>query len=162
MTSVDQPEAARRALAEKMRAGGGDIGQAQARGLELSAADYIASLGERELYRRAYREFFEDWDILLAPITIAPPFEHTTEPWPLRTLRINGRQTAYGLQSVYPAVATLSGQPATAFPAGLTRSGLPIGLQAIGPYLEDRTPIRFSALVAREIGGFRAPPGYGS
>ncbi|TMA67446.1 MAG: amidase, partial [Deltaproteobacteria bacterium] len=64
----------------------------------------------------------------------------------------------YDLQLVYPGVATLAGQPATAFPLGLTRAGLPIGLQAIGPYLEDRTPIRFAGLVAREIGGFTPPP----
>jgi amidase len=37
-----------------------------------------------------------------------------------------------------------------------------MGLQAIGPYLEDRTPIRFVALVAREWGGFTRPPGYDS
>jgi amidase len=37
---------------------------------------------------------------------------------------------------------------------------LPVGLQAIGPYLEDRTPIRFAALLAREIGGFVKPEGY--
>jgi amidase len=61
---------------------------------------------------------------------------------------------------LYPAVATLAGQPATAFPVGFTRGGLPIGLQAIGPYLEDRTPLRFAALVARELGGFARPPGY--
>jgi hypothetical protein len=30
----------------------------------------------------------------------------------------------------------------------------------IGPYLEDRTPIRFAALLAREIGGFVKPDGY--
>ena len=35
---------------------------------------------------------------------------------------------------------------------GLSREGLPIGLQAIGPYLEDRTPIRFATLLAKEIG----------
>jgi len=58
------------------------------------------------------------------------------------------------------ALATLAGQPATAFPAGRTRGGLPIGLQAIGPYLEDRTPIRFTALAARELGGFVRPPRY--
>jgi amidase len=40
------------------------------------------------------------------------------------------------------------------------RTGLPIGLQAIGPYLEDYTPIRFAALVTRELGGFRRPPDY--
>jgi amidase len=31
---------------------------------------------------------------------------------------------------------------------------------ATGPYLEDRTPIRFAALLAREIGGFVKPDGY--
>ena len=30
---------------------------------------------------------------------------------------------------------------------------------AIGPYLEDRTPIGFTALVARELGGFTRPRG---
>ena len=54
----------------------------------------------------------------------------------------------------------MPGQPATAFPVGVSREGLPIGLQAIGPYLEDLTPIRFAALLAREIGGFRKPSGY--
>ena len=53
-------------------------------------------------------------------------------------------------------------QPATAFPVGLTRGGLPIGLQAIGPYLEDRTPLGFAALAEHEFGGFRPPPGYGA
>jgi Asp-tRNA(Asn)/Glu-tRNA(Gln) amidotransferase A subunit family amidase len=38
----------------------------------------------------------------------------------------------------------------------------PIGLQAIGPYLEDLTPIRFAALLAREIGGFTKPDGFGA
>jgi Asp-tRNA(Asn)/Glu-tRNA(Gln) amidotransferase A subunit family amidase len=60
----------------------------------------------------------------------------------------------------YPAVATLAGQPSTAFPAGLTKRRLPIGLQVIGPYLEDRTPLRFAALVAQEWGGFTRPTGY--
>jgi hypothetical protein len=30
----------------------------------------------------------------------------------------------------------------------------------IGPYLEDRTPMRFAALAAEAFGGFRRPPGY--
>jgi len=45
-------------------------------------------------------------------------------------------------------------------PGGFAPGDLPIGLQAIGPYLEDRTPIRFAALIAAEIGGFRRPAGY--
>jgi amidase len=42
----------------------------------------------------------------------------------------------------------------------MTRDGLPIGIQAIGPYLEDRTPIRFAGPVAERFGGFQRPPGY--
>lgn len=38
--------------------------------------------------------------------------------------------------------------------------GLPIGLQAVGPSLEDRMPIRFCALLARDMGGFRPPAAY--
>jgi amidase len=33
-------------------------------------------------------------------------------------------------------------------------------VQAVGPYLEDRTPLRFAQLVERELGGYRPPPGY--
>jgi amidase len=39
-------------------------------------------------------------------------------------------------------------------------TGLPIGVQIVGPYLEDRTPIAFAELLEREFGGFVPPPGY--
>ena len=54
-------------------------------------------------------------------------------------------------------MATLANLPATAFPIGQTRAGLPIGAQVIGPYLEDLTSIGFAGLVEREFGGFVPP-----
>lgn len=51
--------------------------------------------------------------------------------------------------------------PSTVFPTGLSKAGLPIGLQAIGGGFDDRTTIEFSRLMAQEIGGFIPPPGYG-
>jgi amidase len=33
-----------------------------------------------------------------------------------------------------------------------------MGVQVIGPYLEDRTTIAFAGLLERELGGFVAPP----
>ena len=107
-----------------------------------------------------WRAFFREWDVLLTPTNIVPAFSHTDAPYQQRTLAINGVTVPYSRQSVYAGIATLAGQPATTFPAGTTNDGLPIGLQAIGPYLEDRTPIRFAYLVTREFGGFRRPPGY--
>jgi amidase len=43
-------------------------------------------------------------------------------------------------------------------PIGRSDDGLPIGMQIIGPHLEDRTTIAFAELVEREFGGFVAPP----
>ena len=150
----------RRHLARNMRATGDEFQVAMASGIEATGFEFIGWLQERERFRASYREFFADWDVLIAPITIVPAFPHTDAPWPLRTVDVNGSAVPYGLQTVYPAVATLCGQPATAFPVGLTRSGLPIGLQAVGPYLEDHTPIRFASLLEAEFAGFRPPPGY--
>jgi amidase len=136
--------------------------QAQASGVIATAPQFLSLHGRREHYRDLFRRFFRDWDILLTPVTITPAFEHIGREvsFSTRTLRINGEVIPYFYLSAYPGVATLSGQPATVFPWGRTRHGLPIGLQAIGPYLEDRTPITFAALLEREFGGFVPPPGY--
>jgi amidase len=52
--------------------------------------------------------------------------------------------------------------PSTAFPTGLSRAGLPIGLQIIGPEYGDRTTIEVARLIAEVLGGFRAPPRFGA
>ncbi|MFQ5934214.1 MAG: amidase family protein, partial [Dehalococcoidia bacterium] len=140
--------------------GAQEFEEAWRRGLGASVSDFMIWLRERELFRRSYADFFNEWDVLLAPAYIVPAFPHTEAPRLERRLNVNGQSVEYGLGLAYPALANLCGQPATAFPTGLTRAGLPIGLQAIGPYLEDRTTIRFAALVGQEFGDFCSPPGY--
>jgi amidase len=144
------------------RARGDAEAVARARGLEANVAEYVRWHGRRSQHRAVFRAFFREWDVLLAPANLVPAFPHTDAPFVERTLTVDGRTVPYDLQAVYPGLANLSGHPATAFPAGLTREGLPIGLQVVGPYLEDRTPIRFAALIAAEWGGFQAPEGWGS
>jgi amidase len=165
MTSFGTPQEQRRHNLREAEKLGDEFALASARGALASAEDYIGWHAEREGFRAAYRDFFAQWDILLCPISLTAAFPHIPIDIPNndRPFFVNGEPVLYGLQLVYPAVATLSGQPATAFPVGFSQAGLPLGLQAIGPYLEDYTPIRFAALVAEElgIGGFRVPPGYG-
>jgi amidase len=156
----------RRQRSAMYRKAGDDLSLAHARGYDGSAGDYILWHGRREQHRAAWRAFFRDWDILLAPAINVLAYPHIDRAWPMDdsdltlTLPVNGRPQPYLQSLCYPALSTVPGQPATAFPVGLSREGLPIGLQAIGPYLEDLTPIRFAALLAREIGGFRKPAGY--
>ena len=139
---------------------------AQQRGITSAAPDYLAWLGQREQYRAAWRGFFREWDVLLMPAFFTPAYPHREKAWPRTpaqfadTIEVNGRPVLEELGFFWASVATVSGQPSTAFPVGRTRRGLPIGMQAIGPDLEDRTPIRFASLVAREFGGFTRPPGF--
>jgi amidase len=149
-------------MVHRLRLSSDPFAPAQVFGLTATAAQFISLHAQRERYRAAFRDFFRSWDVLLTPVTITPAFPHIGQEttFASRTLQINGESVPYSRLQVYPGLASLSGQPATAFPWGRTRSGLPIGLQVIGPYLEDRTPIIFAALLAQAFGGFVPPPGY--
>jgi amidase len=160
MMFVGEQDHKRRQQAEMMRLSADRYLRASADGIMAGASDYIIWHGQREAYRALWRAFFREWDVLLTPANIVPAFPHTDAPFQQRTLTINGVIVPYSRQSAYAGIATLAGQPATAFPVGTTSTGLPIGLQAIGPYLEDYTPIRFAGLVTRDYGEFRCPPGY--
>ena len=59
---------------------------------------------------------------------------------------------------VCPRIATLPGLPSTAIPTGFAPDGLPVGVQIVGPWLEDRTPLKLAELIEREFGGFVPPP----
>ena len=162
---LSRDERQRRAEQAKTRDEGG-WGEARVAALTAGVGDWVGMHAQRELYRAAYREFFREWDVLVAPITLRTAFPHVDMPLtpeerssPIM-IDVDGRQHYYEDQLVYPALATLSGQPATAFPVGLSKSGMPLGLQAIGPYLEDLTSIRFAGLAAAEMGGFVRPPGF--
>jgi amidase len=155
MRSREEREAAAREFAEIP-----GVLAAQAEGFTLDAAAYIGLLHRRELAREAWRAFFRDWDVLIGPAALDAAFEHRESNADILPLRVDETDVQYGLNFVYPMWATFAGQPATAFPAGLDHRGLPLGLQAIGPYLEDRTTLRFAQLLELEWHAFERPPGY--
>jgi amidase len=141
-------------------AGDDSILGAQAEGFVLDAAGHIGLLRRRELGREGWRAFFRDWDVLIGPMALDAAYRHQEGPQDGRTLVVDGNEVPYMMNIVYPMWAIFAGQPSTAFPAGLNSQGLPLGLQAIGPYLEDRTTLRFAQLLEREWRAFQPPPGY--
>ncbi|MAT06334.1 MAG: amidase [Acidimicrobiaceae bacterium] len=159
ITTQGLSEEQRRRAAERMQATGDPTDAARARGMMLSATEFLRLLDRREAARRAWGEFFEHWDVLVCPTAIDAAFPHTDGRFEERTLEIDGETVPYHHMVVYPMWAIFAGQPATAFPGGLDPRGLPLGLQAIGPYLEDRTPMRFAALL-EAWNGFVPPPAY--
>jgi amidase len=80
-----------------------------------------------------------------------------SEPIGARHLDIDDKAYPYyDVCFIWADPASTCGLPATAVP--IDPSGLPIGVQIVGPYLEDRTPIAFAELIEREFGGFVPPP----
>jgi amidase len=129
------------------------------RGTVLSHRDWIAADAGRARVRQQWRQVFREWDVVLCPPMPTPAFPHDHTPEQKdRHIDIDGKTYPYLDQIVWPGVATLAGLPATAAAIGRPAGGLPIGVQIIGPYLEDRTTLRFAELIEREFGGFVAPP----
>ena len=122
--------------------------------------DWLRYNNRREMLRMAWRDFFQDWDILLCPQTATPAFEHDHRPMEERTLAVDGSPQPYFQQLFWAGLTTVAYLPSTVFPTGASREGLPIGLQAVGAEYDDYTCIDFARLMADEMGGFVAPPGY--
>ncbi len=93
-------------------------------------AYYLKAQKVRTLLCRDFAEAFQEVDVIAAPTSPTPAFklgEHTQNPL-----------TMY-LNDIYTLPASLAGLPSMSVPCGLTKSGLPIGLQLTTPGLtEDR------------------------
>jgi amidase len=134
---------------------------AYARGALSSFVEWQQQNLRRLAFRAQWQRYFQSVDVFLLPTTFTTAFAHDKTPPARRQLTVpEGDAYPFWNLLTYITPATLTGCPATTAPAGVSTSGLPVGLQIVGPFLEDATPIGFARLLAREIGGFRAPPGY--
>jgi len=145
------------ALSASFAPGDNSLRAISARGRVLSHRDWIMADRIREGHKQRWRSLFQDWDVVVCPILPTPAFPHDHSPQGARRISIDGRDYDYEDQLVWAGVATLPGLPATAMPIGLSQTGLPVGVQVVGPFLEDRTTIAFANCVEQAFGGFVAP-----
>jgi amidase len=128
----------------------------------MSHRDWSAADVARTRLRQQWSVLFREWDIVVCPVAPTPAFPHDhSQPLEGRRIDIDGKAYPYrDTYLVWADPANSSGNPATAVPIDRSETGLPIGVQLIGPYLEDQTTIAFAELLEREFGGFVPPPGY--
>jgi amidase len=158
---LDQTERVARAL----NAGPRSYPTRIAKAVRLTHHEFLALEEQQAQLCRAWARFFESYDVILCPIMPTVAFPHDQSgagPGHIaqysRTAIVDGKPVPYlnGLQ--WPGLVTVAHLPATAIPTGRRIDGMPMGLQAVGPYLEDRTAIRFAQLAEQALGGFVPPP----
>jgi len=104
-------------------------------GAAISLFDYLTAVKTREAIGVAMSLFHERYDLLLTPSLPIPAFEAGLEQPGGDT----GRWVDWTPFS-YPF--NLTRQPAASVPCGLTRAGLPAGLQIVGPLYGDGLVLR--------------------
>ena len=147
-----------RNLGELERFGQNLRGNVQA-GLKLTAIDIAAAEDKRQEVFHRFRALFERFDVLLTPAAPVKPFP-VEMSFPNE---INGRTFENYVDWIAPAfLVTLVSLPAGSVPAGLTRDGLPVGMQVVAPRFEEPLILRVAKLIHRASGVSRPPTGAAS
>ncbi|MBN8874683.1 MAG: amidase [Rhodospirillales bacterium] len=115
----------------------------------------------RHRFRRLWGAFFQAWDVLLCPTIATPALPHMQEgPTWERRHAVDGTEIPYNDMLFWPGLTGGYHLPSTVAPLGVSRDGLPIGVQVVGPVYGDRTTIAVAGLLERAWRGFHAPTGW--
>jgi amidase len=160
--SLELPDAVAQQMAkagEQVPADAPGLFAASARANAARHRDWLRTHERRERIRARWAGFFREHDVLLCPVMLTPAFVQDTSEFTTRRIRVNGAERSYMENIEWPALVTMALLPSTVIPVGRTAGGLPVGVQIVGPYLEDRTTLAFARAAERELGGFTPPPG---
>jgi amidase len=115
----------------------------------------------RRMVHSAWAEFFKDYDVFLCPAASGTAVPHDPQKsWHERSLHVKGKPVSVVEATMWGALATLGNLPATVAPAGLSATGLPVGIQIVGPLYGDLTCLALAEYLERHFQGFVAPPGW--
>ena len=101
---------------------------------------YVKASKVRRLIREDFDTAFREVDVIASPVSPTPAFrlgEMTDDP-----LRMY-------LSDIFTISANLAGIPGISIPAGMSRDGLPIGLQLLAPPLEEERLLRAARMFER-------------
>ncbi|MDE2385048.1 MAG: Asp-tRNA(Asn)/Glu-tRNA(Gln) amidotransferase subunit GatA [Alphaproteobacteria bacterium] len=110
-------------------------------------AYYVKAQKVRTLIKRDFDNAWAKCDVVLTPATPSPAFApgEITDPVEMY------------LNDVFTVTVNMAGLPGIAVPAGLSESGLPLGLQLIGKPFDEETLFQTAFAIEQAAGKFTAP-----
>jgi amidase len=125
-------------------------------GRRLTGPNIGRAEAARAVIHQRVREFFDEYDVLLAPVSQVPPFPIDVE-YPIEVAGQAMADYIEWMASSY--LISVTGCPALSVPAGFTAEGLPVGLQIVGPHRADLATLRVGhAFEQATRHGERRPP----
>lgn len=117
--------------------------------------------GLRQRQRADWARLFERYDVVLAPVMPTAAFPHDTErPLTERVLDVDGVAVPHLVAMAWCGAVGSVLLPVVTLPVDPTPTGLPVGVQVIGPFLSDLRLLRVAAQLDAAAGpGFIPPPG---
>ncbi len=91
MVTQGQSREERVAAAAAIRNVGDELAMAQADGLDMDANSFLALVNRRAGAAMAWQQFFQSWDVVIAPMTLDSAFEHQSGGFEERNLIVDNQ-----------------------------------------------------------------------
>jgi Asp-tRNA(Asn)/Glu-tRNA(Gln) amidotransferase A subunit family amidase len=116
--------------------------------------DVLKAWEERDRVRASLQRWMEDVPLFVAPVGAVPAFRHEE----FGRLELEGRSVPTFRAFSYAHAANVFDLPAVSVPAGVTPSGLPVGVQIVGRPHEEALVLAAARELEEALGGWRPPP----
>ena len=126
----------------------------------LRHRDWILFHEARTRLRWAWQRFFQEHDLVVMPAAATSAFLRDEGPMEVRRIDVDGKEQGHYQQMFWAGLAGVAQLPASVVPTGADASGLPIGVQLVGPAWGDRITLGAAAALEATGFAFRPPPGY--
>jgi amidase len=147
-------------LAKLENVPGEDPGLVIGKAMTSRFRSWMGANERRQRQRAAWAQFFEDYDVVLAPVMPTAAFPHDTDgPMVERRLDIDGASVPHFAAAAWVGAIGAALLPVVTLPTGPNQAGLPVGVQVIGPFLSDLRLLRIAGILDAAAGpGFIPPP----
>ena len=129
-------------------------------GLAAGASQRVSRIHDA-LVRREHlidriERFLDSWDAWICPVFPGPAFTHRP---PRAPIDVDGRRVSMlRANLLHNVIFNVTGHPAVTIPAGQSREGLPIGVQAIGRRWGEMALLDAADEILIAARGYRRPP----
>lgn len=119
--------------------------------MKLTYDGFLKACGERDRLRAEILRQMEEVTVLLSPVSAGPAFKHGEGNWR------SGAKENYRDAMRHSQWLNLAGFPGVAIPVGMSREGLPIGVQVVGRPYEEELVLAVAEAIERGRGPWQAP-----